>query len=1434
MSILPTDPGSSDSQPHASNAAERDSSLDIFASPALEPIFYPPALLGKPSAWWSHVPFAFWAMTACRPRLFVELGSHYGVSYAAFCEANLLGNLGAQCIAVDTWKGDEHAGTYGDEIYDELRSFNEQKYSAFSTLIRSTFVDALGWVRDGSVDLLHIDGRHRYEDVVEDFQSWLPKLSDRAVVLFHDTNARERDFGVHRAFAELKERYATFEFLHGHGLGIAIVGKNAPAAMTALCSLTDTTKIAAIRNRFNRVGSLWYQTTREQIGAEAHGRAMAEQDESWRQRLNAAAHEAAEHLRLAEAELGSVRNMRDRTASRLAALRSEVEALNEELAVALERNAEAAALLARQETTRAVRNRPAEKKQGRRKSPAALDRLLQVLRPRRRRRVPGEETLSASALFDRDWYLATYPDVGAIGMEPVVHYALYGAQEGRDPGPRFSTSDYLARNPDVGALGINPLVHYELHGQVENRAGGMRGGADTAAVGESTRNILPRLKRRQSLLWVSSETNTPGHLYRVMRYVKAAQDNDAHADWVDVRDVDTALGKARRCDAVIFWRVPWSAEAERIVAAAREAGATVLFDVDDLMIDPQFAKTEIIDGIRSQHLTDAGVQGFYAQMRRMMMEADLCCTTTEELAFHMRWAGKPTFILPNGFDDATHDLSLLAARKWRDERDGLIRIGYAGGSRTHQKDFGLAVPGIAAALRNNPDCRLVLFRTADGKTPLVDVEEFPELVPLAGQIEWRPMRKLPDLPWEMARFDINLAPLEFGNVFCEAKSELKFFEAALVDVPTVASPTGPFRRAIVHGETGFLAASPEDWTRYLQCLVESPELRRTMAHRAYHATLSTFGPRRRMLQLGTVLDQLDTRSRAARGFALAAARARTPAPLPTIYPSEVAFEHDSGGLAEVTVIIPSHNYEHYVVEALDSVAAQTLETLDLVVVDDASPDRSLEVTVAWARRNAARFNRIVVLKNERNYGLGPSRNVGFDAARSPYVLPLDADNRLQPECCELLLAAIRNTTKAFVYPTIQHFDASSALISNVPYCAQHLAAGNYIDAMALISKEAWAMVGGYDHVRFGWEDYDLWCRFAELGLAGEWVPEVLADYRVHAASMLRQQTTVTQNYMTLMRDFERRHPWVGLVDRPASLMPITASAVAKPEPSRLDRLISILRCPVTGQKLMMSDDGTHLISLDRTQQWPIVEGRPALAPELAEPEVRPYDLISNEVPQPALDIINETVGWVLNLSAGGSAVKHDRVVEVEYAIFRHTDVLADAHHLPFDDESFDAVISMNAFEHYRDPPKVAAELMRVLKPGGRIHVRTAFLQPLHEKPWHFYNCTRYGMKAWFEAFNEEKLDVSLNFCPNHTVSWIASECEQAMRQDLSASEVDAFIDARMGEFVELWRDPAKRASPLWQNFEKLLQDRQEVTAAGFEFIGRKPTRAEAGHRNMRR
>lgn len=225
--------------------------------PQFNPLAYPllftrPERLHILSAWNEHVPLALMLIELQRPRAFVELGTHWGVSYCACCQAVVATGAPTQCYAVDTWAGDADAGFYGQEVYDNLKA-HHRPYESFSKLLRMTFDEALGQVPDKSVDLLHIDGLHSYAAVKHDYETWLPKVSERGLVLFHDTAVMDRGFGVHQLWAELSQSFPHFNFEHGYGLGMLAVGREQPEGVRQFLQ-TANARPEATRQLFAALG----------------------------------------------------------------------------------------------------------------------------------------------------------------------------------------------------------------------------------------------------------------------------------------------------------------------------------------------------------------------------------------------------------------------------------------------------------------------------------------------------------------------------------------------------------------------------------------------------------------------------------------------------------------------------------------------------------------------------------------------------------------------------------------------------------------------------------------------------------------------------------------------------------------------------------------------------------------------------------------------------------------------------------------------------------------------------------------------------------------------------------------------------------------------------------------------------------------------------
>lgn len=274
------------------------------------------------------------------------------------------------------------------------------------------------------------------------------------------------------------------------------------------------------------------------------------------------------------------------------------------------------------------------------------------------------------------------------------------------------------------------------------------------------------------------------------------------------------------------------------------------------------------------------------------------------------------------------------------------------------------------------------------------------------------------------------------------------------------------------------------------------------------------------------------------------------------------------------------------------------------------------------------------------------------------------------------------------------------------------------------------------------------------------------------------------------------------------------------EESKMDRIAWCLRCPVCHSGLEMQ--GTRLRCTGCADQVKILKGRPVFLPKDEEPSLMPDTHVSNQLPADVLDYLTWLDGWALNIGAGGTKEKFENCIEFEHAIFRNTDVVGDAHHLPFADDSFEAVITFNTFEHLMDPNRAASEVYRVLKPGGKLILRTAFLQPVHEAPHHYYNTTEYGLRNWFNQFDISELYVSDNFNPSYVFAWLASEMIRAVQKELGQQAAEKIASSSLGFWQSTWEKTGFRDHELWNILRNLSDETQKRCSAGFHLEATKP------------
>lgn len=408
--------------------------------------------------------------------------------------------------------------------------------------------------------------------------------------------------------------------------------------------------------------------------------------------------------------------------------------------------------------------------------------------------------------------------------------AILNSQSWRLTSPLRSVLASLSGRRESGMERIPSIAHLErLRGQTRSPQTAIASSAGVAA--ETIRPGALPWRAFYDLIYVIGCHEGESKRYRVSNYAAAL----SHMGYdvltlLDCEYTDLIQSEVQ-ARALILFRCAWDDRIAALVSFARRRGIPVVFDVDDLVFEPE--STHLVRVVNTfDEAAQADYRSGVERYRRTLEHADFATCSTNYLAERARQAGFTAHTIPNTLN--LEQIERAEGLRLRRDRSGSrVRIGYFSGSNTHQVDFRACEDALLQVMARHPQTVFVLVG-------ILELDE--RWKPFEDRIEHHPLLPHLEMLDILAGIDINLAPLEIGNPYCEAKSQLKIFEAGIVGVPTIASAISSYAEAMDSGADGFLAASPEEWLEMLERLVSDSDLRARMGAAAYERALRQYSP----------------------------------------------------------------------------------------------------------------------------------------------------------------------------------------------------------------------------------------------------------------------------------------------------------------------------------------------------------------------------------------------------------------------------------------------------------------------------------------------------------------------------------------------------------------------------------------------------------------
>ncbi len=464
------------------------------------------------------------------------------------------------------------------------------------------------------------------------------------------------------------------------------------------------------------------------------------------------------------------------------------------------------------------------------------------------------------------------------------------------------------------------------------------------------------------VLFVSGTPGAPMR-YRVLNQVEQLKfQNIAYAYGLD--DEYAMLQAVQECDMLYLYRARPIPNVFQLIKLAKRRNVPVAFDTDDIIWDERLIEYCALEAKYGVAAT-AEFQQFFLRTESLMRHANYFIASTSFLADALReHFDRPVYINENALSQHALTLSEYQYTQRKLTQRSSVRIGYfSGWPKTHEEDFAIAAPALIRVLRDYPQVHLRIVGH-------FDIDSLPTA--LHNRIEVMPFVEWERLFEQVAEVDINIAPI-IDNPHRRSKSAVKFLEAALVGVPTVASRLNPYTE-IIDGVTGHLAQTTDEWYAALSELIQDASLRERIGTRAREYVLANHTTMHRSVFFSGILEEIH-----------AVHKSSNPQDLIIDQSISVEYQHrgDRMNNSYVTIIIRARDEEASLRKLLPLLRNQKVEfDFEILILDNDSVDDTKDL----AKEYNVRYHRIP--RNGFNYS--SALNTGAELANGDILVNISA------------------------------------------------------------------------------------------------------------------------------------------------------------------------------------------------------------------------------------------------------------------------------------------------------------------------------------------------------------------------------------------------------------------------------------------------------------